>query len=239
MNKLLADAAKAHGGLERWHSFNSVQATIVSGGQLFIRKGMPQDPTPREMTVSLHEQQASLWPFGAPDQRTRFTANRVAIEKLGGTVVAERSDPRASFAGHELATPWDPLQRAYFNGYALWIYLTSPFALTMPGFIIEDIEPWQEGKETWRGLRATLPAEIASHSTKQEFYFGDDGLLRRHDYRVDVAGGFAAAQYVDEVQEFKGLKFPTRRRAYMRDDQGRPVLDAEMVFINVSNIRLS
>jgi hypothetical protein len=210
----------------------------VSGGQLFIRKGMPQDPTPREMTVWLHRQQASLSPFGAPDQRTNFTANRVAIEKLDGSVVAERNDPRASFAGHELATPWDPLQRAYFNGYALWIYLTLPFALAMPGFVIEDIEPWREGRETWRGLRATFPANIASHSTKQEFYFGDDGLLRRHDYRVDVAGGFAAAQYVDEVQEFDGLKFPTRRRAYMRDDQGRPVLDAEMVFINISNIRL-
>jgi hypothetical protein len=64
-------------------------------------------------------------------------------------------------------------------------------------------------------------------------------LLRRHDYRVDVAGGFAAAQYVDDVQEFDGLKFPTRRRAYMSDDHGRPVLDAEMVFINISNIRLS
>jgi hypothetical protein len=239
MNKLLSDAMKAHGGLDRWHRFNSVRTTIVSGGQLFIRKGMPQDPTPREMAVSLHEQQASLSPFGAPDQRTRFTANRVAIEKLDGSVVAERNDPRASFAGHELATPWDPLQRAYFNGYALWIYLTSPFALAMPVFVIEDIEPWQEGKETWRGLRATFPAGIASHSTKQEFYFGDDGLLRRHDYRVDVAGGFAAAQYVDEVQEFDGLRFPTRRRAYMRDDQGRPVLDAEMVFINVRNIRLS
>jgi hypothetical protein len=26
----------------------------------------------------------------------------------------------------------------------------------------------------------------------QEFYFGDDFVLRRHDYRVDVAGGFPA-----------------------------------------------
>jgi hypothetical protein len=191
------------------------------------------------MTVSLHVQQASLSPFGAPDQRTRFMADRVAIEKLDGTMVAERNNPRASFDRHELMTAWDPLQRAYFNGYALWIYLTSPFALTMPGFVIEDIAPWQEGSETWRGLSATFPAWIASHSTKQEFYFGDDGLLRRHDYRVDVAGGFAAAQYVDQVQEFDSLKFPTRRRAYMRDEQGRPVLDAEMVFIHLGSIRLS
>ena len=51
---------------------------------------------------------------------------RVAIEKLDGRLVAERSHPRESFAGHELATPWNPLQRAYFNGYALWTYLTGP-----------------------------------------------------------------------------------------------------------------
>jgi hypothetical protein len=239
MNKLLAEAVKAHGGLERWHSFKTIHATIVSGGQLFVQKGLPQDPTPREMTVSLHEQHASLFPFGASDRRTQFTADRVAIEKLDAKVVAQRSDPRASFAGHALATPWDPLQRAYFNGYALWIYLTSPFALAMPGFVIEDIEPWREGDETWRGLRATFPAGIASHSTAQEFYFGDDGLLRRHDYRVDVAGGFAAAQYVHDIQEWDGIRLPTQRRAYMMDTRRRPLHDQQMVFIDISNIRFS
>jgi hypothetical protein len=42
-----------------------------------------------------------------------FTPDRIAIEKLDGTVVAERRDPRDSFAG-----PWDALHRAYFNGEA-------------------------------------------------------------------------------------------------------------------------
>jgi hypothetical protein len=40
---------------------------------------------------------------------------RVAIEKLDGQLVAERREPRASFAGHKLRTPWDPLHRAYFS----------------------------------------------------------------------------------------------------------------------------
>lgn len=75
MNKLLSDAVKARGGLDRWRSFNRVQAMIVCRGQLFIRKGMPQDPTLREMTVSLHAQEASLSPFGARYQRTRFAAD--------------------------------------------------------------------------------------------------------------------------------------------------------------------
>jgi len=44
-------------------------------------------------------------------------------------------------------TPWDPLQRAYFNGYALWTYLTTPFLLAMNGVGVEEIEPWKKGLE--------------------------------------------------------------------------------------------
>jgi hypothetical protein len=57
-------------------------------------------------------------PYGAPDQRTMFTPERITIEKLDGTLVAERLAPRDSFAGHQMHTPWDPLHRAYFNGEA-------------------------------------------------------------------------------------------------------------------------
>jgi hypothetical protein len=81
------------------------------------------------MTVWLHEERSSVLPYGAPDQRTMFTSARIAIEKLDGTLVAERYAPRDSFAGHQMSTPWDPLHRAYFSGEALWTYLTTPFLL--------------------------------------------------------------------------------------------------------------
>src|ERR1700761_3402765 len=110
MNKLLARVIDAHGGMDRWNKHEKVDATIVSGGGLFPLKGVPQDSTPRRMTVWLHEERASVCPFGAPDQRTMFTPGRIAVEKLDGTVVAERSMPRDSFAGHQLSTPWDVLQ---------------------------------------------------------------------------------------------------------------------------------
>jgi hypothetical protein len=42
--------------------------------------------------------------------------------------------------------------------------------------------PW------WRGLRARFPDRIASHSKAQDFYFGEDFLLRRHDYNLEIAG---------------------------------------------------
>ena len=49
------------------------------------------------------------------------------------------------------------MQVAYFNGYARWTYLTTPFFMTMPGFQVTEIEPWSEGAETWRGLRVRYP----------------------------------------------------------------------------------
>jgi hypothetical protein len=237
MTDLLGAVLDTHGGLDHWRQFSRVEATIVTGGDLWGLKGQPQDPLPRRMTAALHREWASVQPFGADDQKTDFTPERVAIEKLDGRVVSERSDPRASFDGHEFATPWDPLQRAYFNGYALWTYLTTPFLLTLDGVSVREIAPVEEHGQTWRGLEAHFPPQIASHSAVQEFFFGNDFLLRRHDYRVDVAGGFAAVQYVSDIVEADGIKLPSKRRAYLADGQGKAIPDQLMVAIDLSEIR--
>jgi hypothetical protein len=102
MNDLLAQAIAAHGGLDRWNTFNRVTATVVVGGGLFPMKGLETDPNPREMTVTLHEEIASISPFGQPDWRERNTPVRIAIETTTGAVVSERSDPRPL----SLATFW-------------------------------------------------------------------------------------------------------------------------------------
>jgi hypothetical protein len=148
--ELIEKALVAHGRLARWSCFATVQATIVAGGQLFGLKGTPQDPTPRRMTVATEREWASVFPYGADDQRTDFTANRIAIEKLNGTVVNERLSPSEHAEPKPVDAPWDVLDLPYFNGYALWTYLTTPFHFAMPGFAVEEIEPWHEGDELWR-----------------------------------------------------------------------------------------
>jgi hypothetical protein len=180
MNELLAQIVDAHGGMDRWNRYEKVEATIVSGGGLFRLKGVPQDSTPRQMTVWLHEERSSVFPFGAHDQRTMFTPGRIVIEKLDGTIVAERNAPRDSFAGHQMSTPWDALHRGYFNGYAMWTYLTTPFILGMEGVRVEETEPWREGPETWRVLRAYFAGSVETHSGIQDFFFDDNLMLRRH-----------------------------------------------------------
>jgi hypothetical protein len=238
MNQLLANVLNAHGGLNRWNNYQKVEAAIVTGGGFFALKGMLQDSTPRHMSVWLHEERSSVLPFGAPDQRTMFTPDRIAVEKLNGTVVAERHAPRDSFAGHQMNTPWDPLHRAYFNGEAVWTYLTTPFLLAMDGVRVEETEPWREGAETWRVLRAYFPGSIETHSVIQDFFFGEnDFMLRRHDYNVNIAGGFPAAQLTSNYATANGVHFPTRRRAYTRGPDRRPIKDMLMVSIDFSELR--
>ena len=166
-----------------------------------------------------------------------FTPDRVAIETTSGVVVSERSNPRAAFAGHTMNTAWDLLHRAYFNGYARWTYLNTPFLMAMPGFDVAEIPPWQEGTEQWRGLRARFPDAIASHSKEQDFYFDDDFLLRRHDYCLEVAGGVPVAQYVHDITEADGFRFPTKRRAYVRGPHLKPIRDLLLISLDLSNFR--
>jgi hypothetical protein len=111
--------------------------------------------------------------------------------------------------------------------------------MTLPGFRVTEIEPIEDNGERWPGLQAHFPNTFASHSRLQEFYFGGDFLLRRHDYRVDVAGGFAAIQYVYDMVEADGIKLPSKRRAYRCDADGRLTADELMVSIDVSDIHLT
>ncbi|ANB76048.1 hypothetical protein [Paraburkholderia phytofirmans] len=238
MNQLLASVLRAHGGVERWNSFSNVAATIVSGGQLLDRKA-PQAPEPRRVMVSTHRQASSITPFGTADRLARFTPNRVTVETLDGDMLSERTNPREHFAGHDLDTAWDPLDRAYFGGYTQWIYLNAPFMFTLPGVTVEEGAPLRHGDETWRALRVTLPPDIVSHSAVQTFYFGDDFLLRRQDYTLDIAGGCNVAHYTSDLAESNGLLIPNRRRAYLCDDNYNVLEDRLLIWIDYTDIQIS
>lgn len=239
MNNLLSKVIKAHGGIERWQEFEKVRVSVVSSGKFFELLGIAQDRTPRELTVYLHEERASLKPYGAPDKQTSFTPERIAIEKLDGEVLMERTGTPEDLHHHMKGKEWDALDRAYFNGYAMWTYLTTPFFMLMPGVTINEIAPWTEDGEAWQGLRVTFPPNVATHSKVQDFYFGDNFLLRRHDYLMDVAGYFHGAQTVSDFTEVNGILLPTKRRAYKRGEDYKPDLDELMMSIDYSNIQFS
>jgi hypothetical protein len=165
-----------------------------------------------------------------------FRPKHVVIEKTSGEVIAERTNPRESFAGHDLDTKWDPLHRTYFSGYAMWIYLNTPFMFTMPGVRTEEISPLEQDGESWRCLQVTLPDGLASHTSVQKFYFGEDFLLRRQDYTFDIVGGCNIAHFVHNHARFNGLVVATKRRAYLCDDRYSVMRDRLLIALDLSEI---
>ncbi|TWI13075.1 hypothetical protein [Sphingobacterium siyangense] len=236
--KLVRTILKAHGGEKLWDKLEKVNLTIRSGGKLFDIIQQPQDNTPRNMEIFLHKQQIYLSPFGGPDRRSNFQADRVAIETIDGKVLAERKGTIEELHHHMNETGvWDHLDRVNFNGYALWTYLTTPFFLSMEGVRVETIAQWKENNEIWDGIRVTFPDNIATHSKIQDFYFDSkDHLLRRHDYYMDFDGGFFACQYMYEHKTIDGIVLPTVRKAYKRKEDGTPSLEDLMVHIELSDI---
>ena len=236
MNDLLELAIAAHGGLDRWHSYRSVSLELSVGGVLWELKGHAGLFANATYEADTHTQRATLGRFGAPDRRVQLTQDRLVLETDTGELIESRDRPRDAFAGHVNETPWDRFHAAYFSGYALWTYLTQPFLYTYPGFVTEEISPWEENGETWRRLKVIFPDNVASHSREQITYFGADGLLRRHDYAVDVLGGATGAQYIHDYQEVGGLMEPHRRRIYPRGSDNRPVPEPVLVSIDISHI---
>jgi hypothetical protein len=100
----------------------------------------------------------------------------------------------------------------------LQTHLTIPFLYTCPGFVTEELPPWREGGETWRPLKVTFPDSIASHTREQVSYFGEDGLLRRHEYTVDIMDGARGVNYASDYRDVDGILVPTKRRVYAYDD---------------------
>jgi hypothetical protein len=218
MNELLELAVAAHGGLDRWHSYRSVSLELPVGGVLWDRRHSHAACDAR-----------SLWRA----RRVQFTPDRLVLETDTGKMIESRDGPRAAFAGHANETPWDRFHAAYFCGYALWTYLTQPFLYAYPGFVTEEIAPWGENGETWRRLKVIFPDNVASHSRGQITYFGPDGLMRRHDYAVDVLGFATGAHYIHGYQQ---VMVPRRRRVYPRGADNRPVPEPVLASMDISHV---
>ena len=62
-------------------------------------------------------------------------------------------------------------------------------------------------------------------------------MLRRHDYSVNIAGGLPAAQLTSDYVEANGIRLPSKRRAYTRGPNRRPIREMLMVSMDLSDVR--
>jgi hypothetical protein len=236
MTDLLDSVVEAHGGLKRWNELETVSAHLAQGRvtwEMVGQKGVLDDVF---VTASLHGERVSHYSFGAAGGRSVFTPERIAIENDGGTVAEAPDQPRASFAGNSLQTPWTTSQLAYFVGTAMWTYLTQPFTFTVPGFKAAELEPWRENGEQWRRLRVVWPGYLASLNTVLTIYVGDDGLIRREDYDVEIMGGSGGAHYMSGYTRIAGIMLPTGHRILPRTPQGQALCEPRLISIELSEI---
>jgi hypothetical protein len=235
MDDLLNNAVNAHGGLTRWRQLTTLSASMSITGAIWPAKNQTDALVNIRFEAQLHSQHVIIHQLRR-QRKLVFTPQRAAMETESGELLGERDNPRDSFKGQTQFSPWDDLHLAYFCGYALWTYLTTPFLYTSPGFLVEEIEPWEEDGQRWRVLEVTFPDNIASHSRMQSSYFGDDGLLRRHEYVVDVMGGAQGVNYASDYRDFDGILVPTKRRIYGYDNRKHKIPSPLLIAIDIDDM---
>ena len=80
----------------------------------------------------------------------------------------------------------------------------------------------------------TISLGIKSHTRQQILCFGPDGLLRRHDFTIDLLGAVPSQLDATDYRDVDGIILPTTRRAY---DQLTPD-HLLMVAIDMSKVTL-
>jgi len=238
MNDLLQKAVDAHGGLKRWNEISSVTVAASLTGAIWFVKSQGDYLKDVVMTVNTKKEWMTT-DFPGQDKRFLFTPERLVMEKRDGTLIQARDNPEKAFEGQTRDTPWDDLQVAYFQGEALWTYLNTPFLYTQDGFQTEEIASIQVNGETWRRLKVTFPDHIKSHTREQISCFGPDGLIRRHDYTVDILGGATGLNYATDYKDVGGIIFPTKRRIYAYEGDYQLVPEPLLVKIDIGEITLN
>jgi hypothetical protein len=237
MNQLLKLAVEAHGGLDRWNKVKAMKVAASITGAIWYVKGKGDFLKNVVLTAETRDERLIV-DFPGQNKRAIFEPDRIVIETEDGTLLESRDNPEESFAGQQRETPWDDIDATYFVGEALWTYLNTPFLYTLAGFETEEIASIQIESETWRRLKVTFPDNVRSHTREQISCFGPDGLLRRHDYTVDILGGATGLNYASDYRDVDGIMVPTKRRVYAYEGDYQMVKEPLLVAIDMGEITL-
>jgi hypothetical protein len=104
MSDLLELAMKAHGGLDRWREIKTLDLRMTLTGGLFRIKGYPEGVPNVLMHIDTQRIAVDTSPWTGVGTVGHFIPDRVWITDGERRVVEDRSNPRASFAGHVRAT---------------------------------------------------------------------------------------------------------------------------------------
>jgi hypothetical protein len=239
MNNPLELTLKAHGGLEHWKKYNTVSAHLKVDGLTWTRKQQPG--VVKDVWVNVNTKfQDVVFKQNTGDKLTAtFAKNRLSVSNQFGGPLEMLDNPRLSFEGHTRESGWSLPQAFYFASYAIWIYFNAPFVFADPEYIVQEISPWEEDGEQWRRLQVTFPDGIHTHSKIQTFYIDNTGLIRRHDYNVEISANVASAHYLYDYIDVQGIKFPTKRMVFLRKEDNTSLQpEPLLVKVDIENLKL-
>lgn len=233
VNKVLA----TH-GINSAAEFQTIKIHTQIGGAVWGMKGHENALSDVLFVGSLKEQK-SIWENIFKENYTSsFEPGKVQLFDENGQLIESLENPRESFKGHMVETPWTRAQLIYFSSYATWNYATAPFNFLVPGVEINHLESWNENGEILDRLEVIYPDGFATHSKRQIFYFNEDGLLKRHDYWPEVLGGSSATQIIEDYKEFEGIKTGTKRNIYVLNDEDNSYnKDFVLVSIDILDVK--
>ena len=234
---LLQHVIAAHGGEDFWNSLEAIDAEISASGFLFTAK---RRPALRHVRMRAWTREPRFAFYDYPDHGSvaeLVGTNEVRISDKNATVLHHRTDPRSAFRSFRHLLSWDDLDFIYFAGYATWNYLTAPFLLARPGFVVTELGPGPGSLASLHRLQVIFSDDIPTHCRRQLFYFDEQYLLRRLDYTAEVVGGWAhAAHLCEEYRTFGGFTAPTRRTVLPLPFGTRPLPGPTLVSIEVHDL---
>jgi hypothetical protein len=80
---------------------------------------------------------------------------------------------------------------------------------------------------------------LPTHSKQQTFYFDESGILQRHDYDVEIAGGSPAAHYAHDHKVLEEIIVPAKHRVFIRRPDNTPLPEPLVVSVDLEDIKFS
>jgi hypothetical protein len=215
-DRLLVERAfHAHGGLDSWNKVQTLLFEVKDvSGWLFTMKGLGHTFSfPEKFEVHLHKDTVICPDYPLPGQQGRYQKGSVVIKQIdSGTTILESPDHRTTFNSWRKYRRWTPLDALYFFGYAVLHYHQVPFTLPQTRWL-RSVESVKDGP----GMEVEFPNSVITHCRKQRFYFGQTGLISRHDYTADVVSGMATgAHYWQDYQTVADIQIAGRRKVLVQ-----------------------
>ncbi|MCO5142344.1 MAG: hypothetical protein M9962_04545 [Oligoflexia bacterium] len=175
----LSNAIQAHGGWHSWEKVESIHFKLkILRGALVFAKGLGRTFfAPETFRVSPKQRKVEF-----------FYKNSTDIFENGKIIYSPEKkiieDGRLIFKKTTIEQ-WYPEHAAYFFGYAWTNYISYPFILL--NFELLSFKIYNNRAAIFK---IRFPHNFHTHSREQTFYFNQEHMLYRHDYRARLAGPF-------------------------------------------------